>query len=151
MLQRVTCWWDQPSAAAPRGPLPQTAHSCRLHPHPTSQLPPRSGITDSTVCTGRKYPNLFGMLVFQIFGLGFRSTLEQTAPGWPKEDFWEFATVDLKNCETHFMAHICARAREYRTPCPLLHVFARARARKHLYHTAQSQFSFPVFSRARLA
>ena len=37
----VVCWWYQPSAAAPRDPLPQTAHSHRsdtrtpsLHPGP---------------------------------------------------------------------------------------------------------------------
>jgi hypothetical protein len=36
MLSRVTCWWYQPIGDAARGPLPQTAHPCRMHPHMTS-------------------------------------------------------------------------------------------------------------------
>jgi len=46
-----------------RSPRPATPNGTPLserHPHPTSQPPLRSGITDIPVCTGRNYRNRFG-------------------------------------------------------------------------------------------
>jgi hypothetical protein len=54
-------WWYQPSGDATRGPLPQTARSCRSDTHtPLPSLQPgRSGITDNPVCRS-ELPKSFG-------------------------------------------------------------------------------------------